>query len=250
MKARSGMASQPPRRNLNPDTISPSTTVIAHRRPSNILKPRIFLTAGLLFTSHSTVQNCHKNVMDSSDSLDYDTYVENGGEGVTGRLFKFCVTWKDQPVSKLWTTCKICESFFAFCCGHSKTSLTAKPCHHYQLCFTDGACLNNGQSGSRAGIGGALGKSEADQWAIPIDDSVDPDGKRSSQRAELLAAIEGLRRLSEAKYDHGVTPRPHPGQEGNPDSCWVIATDSEYVCNGITQWVYHWRVRGPSSPLL
>ena len=187
--------------------------------------------------------------MDSSDSIAYDTYVENGGEGVTGRLFKFCITWNDLPVSELWTTCKTCQSFLAFCCGHSEKHSTAKPCHHYKLCFTDGACLNNGRFGSRAGIGGALGESEEDQWAIPVDDNVDPDGKRSSQRAELLAAIEGLRRLSEATYDHGVTPRPHPGQEDNPDECWIIATDSEYVCNGITQWIYTWQVREPSSPV-
>lgn len=190
-----------------------------------------------------------KNVMNSNDSVAYDTYVENGGEGVTGRLFKLCVTWNDQPVSELWTTCKTCQSFLAFCCGHSKKHSTAKPCHHYKLCFTDGACLNNGRFGSRAGIGGALGGGEEDQWAIPVDDDIDPDGKRSSQRAELLAAIEGLRRLSEAIYDHGVTPRPHPGQEGNPDSCWIIATDSEYVCKGITQWIYAWQVREPSSPV-
>ena len=191
------------------------------------------------------VQSQHKNAMDSSDSHDYDTRIENGGEGVTGRIFKLCFTWENEPVSELWTTCNICKNFFGFCCVDSKRFLTDKPCHHYHLCFTDGACLNNGQSGNRAGIGGALGESEAGQWATPIDDSVDPDGKRSSQRAELLASIEGLRRLSKANYDHGATPRPHPGQEGNPYSCWVIATDSEYVCKGITQWIYNWQVGNP-----
>lgn len=188
--------------------------------------------------------------MDSNDPLDYDAQIEDGGEGVTGRIFKLCLTWKDEPVPGLWTKCGICENFFAFCCPHSKIFLREKPCHHYHLCFTDGACINNGQSGSVAGIGGALGESEGAQWAIPIDDSIDSGGKRTSQRAELLAAIEGLRRLSEANYDHGVTPRPHPGQNGSPDSCWVIATDSEYVCKGITQWIYNWRVRDPRLPCI
>ena len=182
--------------------------------------------------------------MDSSDS---PTYVELGGEGATGRLIKLRITREgvSLPVSEFF---KILQghslSPFAF---RSEKHLTA---NNYRVCFTDGACLDNGQSDSRAGIGGTLG-SEAHQWAIPIDHSIDPGGKRSSQRAELLAAIEGLRRLSieglRRLSEHGVTPRPHPGQGGNPDSCWIIATDSEYVCNGITEWVYTWKVREPSS---
>ena len=59
-----------------------------------------------------------------------------------------------------------------------------------------------------AGIGGALGEGKGAPWAIPVGDGIDPDGKRTSQRAELLAAIEGLYRLSEDEYDHGITPRP------------------------------------------
>jgi len=183
--------------------------------------------------------------MDSIYSVDYDTRVKNGAEGVTGRVFKLCTTRENEPVSKLWTKCKICKNFVAFCCPHLKKFVTAEPCHHYHLCFTDGACLNNGQSGSVAGIGGALGENVEDMWAIPIDDDIDPNGKRSSQRAELLAAIEGLRRLSEQNYNHAVTAGPHPGQEGNPDSCWIIATDSEYVCSGIAKWIYNWQVRDP-----
>ena len=181
--------------------------------------------------------------MQSSNSLAYDTRVEEGGEGITGRVFKLCETWRDAPVSELWTKCKKCKNFCAFCCSDSKRFSTANPCHHYRLCFTDGACLNNGRPDGVAGIGGALGEGEGDQWAIPVDDSIDPDGKRTSQRAELLAAIEGLRRLNEYEYDHGMTPRPHPGQGGAPDACWVVATDSEYICDGITKWIYNWQVR-------
>jgi len=183
--------------------------------------------------------------MDSSDSRNYDTQVRNGAQGVTGRVFKLCDSLKDVPVSTLWRKCEICAAFVALCCTDLEKFVTAEPCHHYHLCFTDGACLNNGQSGSVAGIGIALGANEEDMWAFPIDDDIDPDGKRSSQRAELLAAIEGLRRMSEHDYDHAVTHGPHPGQEGNPDSCWIVATDSEYVCKGITEWIYNWQVRNP-----
>jgi len=41
----------------------------------------------------------HTNIMQSSNSLDYDTCVKEGGEGITGRVFKLCVTWRDKPVS-------------------------------------------------------------------------------------------------------------------------------------------------------
>ena len=68
--------------------------------------------------------------------------------------------------------------------------------------------LEQGRPDGVAGIGGALGDSEGAPWAIPVGDGVDPDGKRTSQRAELLVAIEGLGRLSEDDYDHGITPRP------------------------------------------
>lgn len=38
-----------------------------------------------------------------------------------------------------------------------------------------------------------MGTDDEDQWAIPVDDKIDPQGPRTSQRTELLAAIEGVR---------------------------------------------------------
>ena len=52
--------------------------------------------------------------MDSSDSIAYDTYVENGGEGVTGRLFKFCITWNDLPVPNSGQRAKLAKASSRF----------------------------------------------------------------------------------------------------------------------------------------
>ncbi|KAF9269918.1 hypothetical protein L218DRAFT_992598 [Marasmius fiardii PR-910] len=81
-----------------------------------------------------------------------------------------------------------------------------KVCHHRPIVFTDGACLNNGHDDARSGIGVALGTSESDQVSFPVSDLEGTLGsKRANQKAELLAALEGLKRLSllyEARAEH------------------------------------------------
>ncbi|KAH9927035.1 hypothetical protein B0H21DRAFT_826510 [Amylocystis lapponica] len=98
-----------------------------------------------------------------------------------------------------------------------------------------------------AGIGIALGTSAEDQFSIPIDETIDPYAKRSSQRAELFAAIEGLRRmddvasewLDDQKQDH----TPHAD-----DVEWVVTTDSEYVVKGMTEWLPVWKANATVLP--
>ncbi|PCH34222.1 ribonuclease H-like protein, partial [Wolfiporia cocos MD-104 SS10] len=98
-----------------------------------------------------------------------------------------------------------------------------------------------GQAGATAGIGVAISESKGDQWAIPVDNSMDASPRRSSQRAELLAAIEGLRRLSTAVADH--FPRRFEGQRLYHRGL-IIATDSEYVAKGVTEWFPAWKDNG------
>lgn len=70
-----------------------------------------------------------------------------------------------------------------------------KPCHYYKIAFVDGACLGNGRNEATAGIGIAIGRNPMTmQWAISIDDDIDPSFVRTSQRAELLAAIHGIQK--------------------------------------------------------
>ncbi|KAM4056494.1 RNase H domain-containing protein [Hirsutella rhossiliensis] len=80
------------------------------------------------------------------------------------------------------------------------------------LIMTDGACLNNGQSNPKAGRLEKQGP-----WG--------DDGIQSSNRAELRAVIAALR------FRHWP---------GEGFSTVIIATDSEYVVEGSTQWAKAW----------
>lgn len=77
-------------------------------------------------------------------------------------------------------------------------------------------------------------------WAIPIDDEIDPSSVRTSQRAELLAAIHGIYELAEFESDSNEARAEH--RDSNDKVTWVITSDSEYVVLGMTEWVPAWKV--------
>lgn len=82
--------------------------------------------------------------------------------------------------------------------------------------FTDGACRGNPGPGGWAALLRYAGKEKILQGAEVLT---------TNNRMELMAAIAALEALT----------RP----------CEVIVTtDSEYVKNGITQWLQQWRQRG------
>ncbi|KAF4966736.1 hypothetical protein FSARC_5601 [Fusarium sarcochroum] len=102
------------------------------------------------------------------------------------------------------------------------------------LIYTDGACLNNGQANPRAGwacifrpltptpttiIAGSL------EHKGPFGDS----HNQTSNRAELRAVLGALR------FRHWP---------GEGFTTLVIATDSEYVVKGATEWVQGWLRKG------
>ncbi|NQY43070.1 MAG: ribonuclease HI [Legionellales bacterium] len=82
--------------------------------------------------------------------------------------------------------------------------------------YTDGACLGN------PGPGG---------WGVLIVNSGEKkelSGREeitTNNRMELTAAIEGLKQIPIG-------------------STVVLVTDSEYVKNGITSWIYNWKQNG------
>ncbi|KAL8675092.1 MAG: hypothetical protein Q9168_000463 [Polycauliona sp. 1 TL-2023] len=166
---------------------------------------------------------------------------ENAAEGVIGRSFILCPYLRSFDTAELIRTCDDCSNFFVYCCGclqefkNDGCSVDGKTCHHFRLIFTDGACSNNGQVGATAGIGVAMGTDEKWQESTPVTDGVDAGQKRTSQRAELLAALEGLKYLINADELYST----ETASEG--DKSWVIATDSEYVVNGITKWLPAWK---------
>lgn len=82
--------------------------------------------------------------------------------------------------------------------------------------ITDGACLGNPGRGGWAAIL---------RYGAHKKEVFGCEARTTNNRMELKAAIEGLRTLKE--------------------DCEVeIVTDSEYLKNGITQWIAAWKKRG------
>jgi len=82
--------------------------------------------------------------------------------------------------------------------------------------FTDGACKGNPGAG---GWGALLryGDAEKELFGGELD--------TTNNRMELMAVIQGLQALSRASHVR-------------------VTTDSQYVKNGITQWIHNWKRNG------
>jgi ribonuclease HI len=105
------------------------------------------------------------------------------------------------------------------------------------LVFTDGACLNNGQENPKAGWAFVFGPGQQADDDRPATTSGrlethgpfgDP-GEQTSNRAELRAVIAALR------FRHWA---------GEGWKSIVVATDSEYVVKGATEWARRWTRNG------
>ena len=82
--------------------------------------------------------------------------------------------------------------------------------------ITDGACLGN------PGRGGWAYVLRYNEY---VREAYGSEPQTTNNRMELMAAIKGLRALSEG--------------------CAVeVVTDSEYVKNGITVWIHSWKKKG------
>ena len=161
-------------------------------------------------------------------------------EGIIGRKMVFCDRLQTFETDELIKTCPDCCCFVLYCCHCTTTrGEEGKPCHHFRLVFSDGACRLNGRVGATAGMGILYGEETGSQRAIPITAELDPGQKRTSQRAELLAALAAVRFMAEADQlnRENATRKDEDNSSEDRDSAWVIATDSEYVVKGITEWL-------------
>jgi ribonuclease HI len=99
------------------------------------------------------------------------------------------------------------------------------------LIYTDGACTDNGQYGAKGGWGFVFRDPEPGGWEGVVSCRLEDKGpsgqfyNQTSNRAELRAVIGALQYLP--WYCEGWTKL-------------VIATDSEYVVKGITDWIQTW----------
>ena len=164
---------------------------------------------------------------------------------ISDRKLTLCASTEDWSVQELLRECPGCKGFLLYCCACNKRYMSrprsrrpAKPCHHFRIVFTDGACMGNGSPAAKAGVGVAFGNNDDSQLSLPITDLEDDFPMRSNQRAELYAAILGLEFL--AKADELNTE--FMGKTKDESKAWIIATDSEYVVKGITEWLPRWKV--------
>jgi ribonuclease HI len=93
----------------------------------------------------------------------------------------------------------------------------------YVVCYTDGACLGNGQYGARAGIGVYFG----DDHPWNVSARLNPQFRKTNNTAEIRAAIEAIY----TAYD-------------NDEYFLEIHSDSNFMIQGITNWIYSWERNG------
>ncbi|KAJ5736211.1 ribonuclease H-like protein [Penicillium malachiteum] len=114
--------------------------------------------------------------------------------------------------------------------------LVHRDLHKTFILYTDGACLNNGAPNARAGCAFVFGKAEQNSYEptcarFPLENK-GPTGeyhRQTSNRAELRAVLAASRFCD---WRVGRFNR------------MVIATDSEYVVEGITTGLRNWIPRG------
>ena len=97
--------------------------------------------------------------------------------------------------------------------------------------FVDGACRGNGTDNVRASIGVYAGPNHPINMGRMLTDEARLGSRRdklTNQVAELQAAIQGVTR--------GIELTRKVGRQR-----LVVASDSAYVCEGITTWIYKWR---------
>lgn len=99
----------------------------------------------------------------------------------------------------------------------------------------DGACRNNGLPNAEASIGVFFGHNSKYNLRERII-----DGPITSQRAELIATSRALEQVqSFCSYEY-----LDMGEEGSLFNAVVFKSDSAYVVNGLTQWVWKWERNG------
>ncbi|KAF9017298.1 ribonuclease H-like protein [Hymenopellis radicata] len=94
------------------------------------------------------------------------------------------------------------------------------------LISVDGACSRNGTPSARAGVGIFFGPDSPHNISEAID------GVQTSQRAEILAAIKALKKVSLLL------------QNVFSVNTIVLLSDSQYVVGAMTEWIFAWKENG------
>ncbi|KAM3559456.1 hypothetical protein MY1884_003452 [Beauveria asiatica] len=170
-------------------------------------------------------EDCGELEDDENDDEDYDVPSSSGPDLVRGTGLIFPSKFRPHLGSS-----SPMEEFR----GRFRFMNLIRYTHHNDnsmlLIMTDGACLNNGQANPKAGWAfcqgaGLEGRPLLVSGRLEKKGPWGDDGIQSSNRAELRAVIAALR------FRHWP---------GEGFKTVVIATDSEYVVEGSTQWAKTW----------
>lgn len=70
-----------------------------------------------------------------------------------------------------------------------------------------------------------------------VSSRLDEHQPQTSQRAELTACLAALEKIEEADLDRNYNRQQTP-------TAWVIVTDSAYLVDSMTQYIYRWKLNG------
>jgi ribonuclease HI len=93
--------------------------------------------------------------------------------------------------------------------------------------YVDGACSGNGEPWAKAGYGVYIGPNSRHNCSGTLPD----DELHTSQRAEITAALRALDQIDEIKEHTSI-------------NSFIIASDSAYLVNSVTDYIFKWRENG------
>ncbi|OMJ07827.1 Ribonuclease H1 [Smittium culicis] len=172
---------------------------------------KFFQTAG--YNNQSTDPVVPETQQKAADfGLENQSNNNNEGYNNSSRTFSnSAIIPYDEPVSKI------------------SPKLTQTNVNEPLIVYTDGSCRGNGKADSRAGIGVFFGDNDIRNVSERLN------GKQTNNRAELSAVIRALEMV--IKYDTDTKLAKVPRRV-------VINTDSQYVINCMTKWLFNWAANG------
>lgn len=108
------------------------------------------------------------------------------------------------------------------------------PDHSTVVISVDGACSGNGTPSARGGWGVYFGPDSPYNMSYALFGKI----RQTSQRAEITAAAMGLGKIAWCLgTQDAVELQPHISRV-------IVVSDSQYMVDGMTDWVYRWKKNG------
>ncbi|KAF9046007.1 ribonuclease H-like protein [Hymenopellis radicata] len=167
---------------------------------------------------------------------------------IVDRSLKLCARLSTYSAEQLKFECATCYTYqlvdcdCVFCSARLDNSDPCSRDYRILLVYVDGAVPRNGYADATAGIGIVTGSTPDQRWSIPITQDIDPISPRTNQRAELLAAIYGVKVIKSEISAIDMRYARHRPKDKRPRV--VLMTDSTYVQKGVTEWLPKWKANG------